>query len=74
MQVRTYTTRAEAIQAEIVEPIEGTEVVADAQAEYDIDAIADAVLADYARGYACTVDVDEFWKVVAAHDRAAVGA
>lgn len=54
----TYTTRTEAIQREIIEPL-GEH--ADA---HDIDAIADAVLGDYEAGYALRDDVD-FWEIVA---------
>lgn len=63
-----YTTRTEAITREIVEAIEATGVVEDAHAEYDIDAIADAVLGDYEDGYALTVTTDEFWDIVARHE------
>lgn len=63
---RQYSTRNEAIQREIVEPIEAGEARAD---EFDIEAIADAVLGDYSDGYACTVTDDEFWVIAAAHER-----
>ena len=71
----TYATRAEAIQREIIDPIEanGTDI---ARAEdYDIDAIADEVLGDYADGYELKVDLDEFWRIVErhAHPRVLVG-
>ena len=59
-----YTTRNEAIEREIIEPIEAGEATRD---EYDIDAIAGAVLGTYAEGYALTVDADEFWEIVARH-------
>lgn len=55
---RRYTSRDEAIQREIVEPIGDV-------ADYDIEAIAQDVLGGYADGYACKVEVDEFWRVVA---------
>jgi len=61
----TYTTRDEAIYREIVVPIEANEVVGDAYAEYDIEAIADQVLGGYAEGYAPQVDDDGFWAIVA---------
>lgn len=64
----TYTTRNEAIEREIVEPIENGDV-ADARTEFDIDAIADAVLGDYSEGYACQVEIDEFWQIVMEHAR-----
>lgn len=60
-KTRRYVTRQDAIYREIVEPIENGEATAD---EYDIDAIADAVLGDYEQGFACIVDHDEFWSAV----------
>ena len=62
--MHTYTSRNEVIAHQIVEPIESSGVVADAYAEFDIDAIADAVLGDYTEGYAQKVDADEFWTIV----------
>lgn len=58
---RTYSTRNEAITREIIEAIEVDDASAD---NYDIDAIADAVLGDYEDGYRIKVDEDEFWDVV----------
>ena len=58
---RTYTTRSEAIYREIIEAIEVDDASAD---NYDIDAIADAVLGDYEDGYRVKVDEDEFWDIV----------
>ena len=71
----TYTTRDEAIQREIVAAIEASGEVADAWAEFDIDAIAEEVLGDYADGYELKVDLDEFWRIVErhAHPRVLVG-
>jgi len=63
----TYATRAEAIQREIIDPIEASGEVSDARAEFDVDAIADEVLGDHAAGYAPIVDADEFWRVVERH-------
>lgn len=60
-----YTTRQEAIDREIIEPIEAGEATA---AEFDIDAIADAVLLGYEDGYALDEDAD-FWAVVAENAR-----
>lgn len=57
----TYTTRNEAIQTEIVAAIDADDGDA---TDYNIDAIADAVLGDHHQGYACQVDADEFWEVV----------
>ena len=61
----TYSTRDEAIRIEIVDAIEATGIVEDAYAEFDIDAIADKVLGDYDQGFACQVEPDEFWAIVA---------
>lgn len=58
---RTYSTRSEAITREIIEAIEVDDASAD---NYDIDAIADAVLGDYEDGYRIKVDEDEFWDIV----------
>lgn len=60
-----YTSRDEAIADEIIAPIEAGEASA---GEYDIDAIADAVLGSHAQGYALREGID-FWAVVADHDR-----
>lgn len=58
----TYSTRTEAIAREIVDPINAG--AADA-IDYDVEAIADAVLGDYESGYAPVVSPEEFWVVVA---------
>lgn len=60
----TYSTRTEAIAREIVDPI--NDGAGDA-IDYDVDAIADAVLSDYDHGYVPVVDADEFWKIVSEH-------
>ena len=57
-----YATRAEAIHREIIEPI----AAETAAAEFDVDAIADAVLLGHEDGYALDPEVD-FWAVVAEH-------
>lgn len=67
--MNTYTTLNDAVQAEIVDPIEATGEVKDARAEYDIEKIAERVLGDHAEGYACLVEADEFWQIVAANAR-----
>lgn len=60
----TYTTRNEAVQREIIEPL------SEYANEHDIDAIADAVLTTTGEGidyrYTLREDVD-FWDVVAQH-------
>lgn len=63
----TYATRNDAIDAEIIAPIEASGVTT--RDEYDIDAIADAVLGDHEAGYALTVDADVFWGIVADNAR-----
>lgn len=65
---RRHSTRAEAIAA-IVAAIQAGGVVADARAEYDVDAIADRVLGDYDSGYAVIVDDEEFWQVIADNEQ-----
>lgn len=62
---RTYSTRTEAIQREIVEPILAGDV--DSIEEYDVDTIADRVLGDYSTGYALRVSETAFWAIVEAH-------
>ena len=62
MENRTYTTRTEAIEREIIEVIKAGEVVSE---EYNIEAIADAVIGDFEDGYAIKVDETEFWEIVA---------
>lgn len=62
--MRKYTTRTEAIAREIVEPIEAGDATA---AEFDVEAIAGEVLGGYDEGYACVVEAEEFWAVVARH-------
>lgn len=59
---RTYTTHDEAIRREIIEAIESDGVHSD---QYDIEVIADRVLGGHKEGYALTVDIDEFWDIVA---------
>ena len=56
-----FITRQDAINHMIINPInEG-----DNADNYDIEAIADIVLGDYADGYEITVDEMEFWDIVA---------
>ena len=58
-----YATRDQAI-AFIVECIEAGDAT---RAEFDIEAIADAVLSDWDRGYIITADTEEFWAAVERH-------
>lgn len=62
MEKATYTTREEAIEREIIEVIEAGDATIE---DYDIDAIADAVISDYEDGYAIKVDESDFWDIVA---------
>lgn len=63
----TYTTIADAIEREIVAPIEASGVVSDAYAEYDIEAIRDETLGSYEQGFACLVPAEHFWDCVRRH-------
>jgi len=62
MEKATYTTREEVIDREIIEVIEAGDAISE---DYDIDAIADAVIGDYEDGYALKVDEATFWDIVA---------
>lgn len=62
MEQATYTTRDEAIEREIIEVIEAGDATRD---EYDVEAIADAVIGDYADGFALKVEESDFWNIVA---------
>ena len=73
-----FTTHAEsrtdAVQILITDPIEATGVVTDAAAEFDLDALADALLTYHpsSRTYslaAAYTDPDAFWAQVEAHAR-----
>jgi len=64
-----YTTREEAIEHIIIKPIESSGLVDDARAEYDIPAIADAILGDADQGYASQVPPDKFWQIVEKHSK-----
>lgn len=66
-EMKTYYTKTDAINAEIIEPIQAGGVVKDAYAEYDIDSIAEKTIGDYTNGNACIVDTEEFWKIVELH-------
>lgn len=62
MEKATYTTREEAIEREIIEVIEAGDAISE---DYDIDAIADAVISDYEDGYTLKVEESDFWGIVA---------
>ena len=61
MKNRTYTTRDEVIEYEIIKAIDADYANAN---EYNIYAIADAVIGDYEDGFARKVNEDEFWEIV----------
>lgn len=56
----TYTTRNEAVQREIIEPL------GEWAAEHDVDAIADQLIKTEDEGFTIDQDAD-FWAVVAAN-------
>lgn len=59
-----YSTKDQAIENEIIDPIEAGDATRD---EYDIDAIADQVIdSDDRNRYYAREDVD-FWEIVAAN-------
>ena len=62
MDQATYTTRTEAIEHEIIEVIEAGDANIN---DYNVDAIADAVIGDYEDGYALKVNENDFWSIVA---------
>ena len=66
MEKATYTTREEAIEREIIEVIEAGDAVNE---DYDIDAIADAIIGDYKDGYAFKVEESDFWGIVADNEK-----
>lgn len=62
---RTYSTRDEAVTREIIDVIESGDVTRD---QYDIEAIADAVIGSFEDGYALQVDEASFWGIVAENE------
>ncbi|MGO1385752.1 MAG: hypothetical protein ACTHU1_13330 [Arachnia sp.] len=61
LPMRRYSTRAEAIEREILAALgEHADV-------HDVEAIASEVLGDYEHGFACMVDAPTFWGVVEHH-------
>ncbi len=62
---RTYSTRNEAVTREIIDVIESGDVTRD---QYDIEAIADAVIGSFEDGYALQVDEASFWGIVAENE------
>jgi len=64
----THIFRDDAIECEIIEPIEASGVIPDARAEFDIEAIANEVIGVLKDGFACMVDPERFWEIVEAHE------
>ena len=63
----TYTTRDEAIEREIIAPIEAS---GESKTDYDIDGIASAVLDSNERGeWFVSIDPDEVWSAVVDYAR-----
>lgn len=67
MTTTTYSTRTDAIAA-IIDAIEAHPAITWARVEYDIDAIADEVIGDYADGYRIAEGI-KFWASVSRHAR-----
>ncbi|WP_300733728.1 hypothetical protein [Pseudomonas sp.] len=67
----TFTTRDEAIQAGIIDVIEASGEVAEADTAFNVAAIADEIITfDQATQlYSITVEHDEFWEIVFKHQR-----
>lgn len=81
--VTKFTTRSEAVQRLIVEPIEASECIDDAWGEFEIEAIADEVIASRRHTvpsherkgelhYYQVVSVSDFWTIVAENEKAMV--
>lgn len=66
--MKTYATRAEAIRAEIITPLEASGEK-NVRITWDIEAVADEVLSGLEDGYALKVDVDDFWDIVENNER-----
>lgn len=62
-----YCSWEAAVQKAVVDTIEDETNCVDAWAEYDIDKIADDVLANYGDGFFCEVDREDFWDSVGGH-------
>lgn len=60
----TYSTRNEAIQHEIIQPLEAN---GEHTSCYDVQSIADELILDWGHGYAQPSHPDEFYAVVARH-------
>lgn len=66
--MKTYTTRTEAVDREIIDPVENGDASAE---EYDIEAIADELVKIDTTGidpkYYVDVNEDIFWETIANH-------
>lgn len=67
----SYTTRDEAVAREIITRLEASPVISDAHRDFDVDAIADEVLAfdPETHSFRCVASTDEFWKSAQKHAR-----
>lgn len=67
----SYTTRDEAIAREITATLEASPVISDAHKDFDVDAIADEVLAfdSETQSFRCVATTDEFWESAQKHAR-----
>lgn len=61
-----YTNRNEAITHEIIDPIKAGDIT-NAYDAYNIDAIANKAIGDFAEGFTLTVDETTFWQIVENH-------
>lgn len=69
-----YSTYPEAVEELVIEPIEAGGVVKDAYLNYDVKAIAEAVISDYdpeQGGYHELTTDEDFWELVQRHAFAA---
>lgn len=69
MQARTYTTRNEAVEREIIAAIEANGRDAGKGENYDVERIADKVLTCTNGRWHVSVDDDTFWSTIAEHER-----
>lgn len=68
--MRSYVTRYDAVQTEIVEPIGVSPAVEDPFREYDIEAIADETIGTDGGGcYYMMADAELFWRIVEMYER-----
>lgn len=60
----SYTTRDEATARKITAPLEASSVISDTHRDFDVDAIADEVLAfdPETQSFRCVATTDMFWE------------